>query len=100
MNVSQEQHHDHLLVRLSGRLDTLSTKSFDGQMADVMSGSAGAIVIDMSDVDFVASAGLRSLLTTAKQLRVANRDLALSGLRPSVREVFDISGFSTILKIR
>ncbi len=56
------------------------------------------IVVDFSSVDFVSSAGLRVLLATAKKIGTSG-SLRLFGLNPSVREVFDVSGFSTIFAI-
>ncbi len=55
--------------------------------------------MDMAGVDYVASSGLRSRLIAAKQIKAAGHDLSLSCLQPSVREVFNISGFSTIFRI-
>lgn len=99
MEIQQEQHPDHTLVQVTGRLDTLNAKEFETGLAAVIDTTSSAIVINMAGIEYVASSGLRSLLTAAKRMRGAGRDLAISGLRPHVREVFDISGFSTIFKI-
>ncbi|SMH53664.1 STAS domain-containing protein [Mesorhizobium australicum] len=99
MNISKEEFPDHILMQVVGRLDTVHAKSFETYISETIRDSATAIVIDMSGVDYVASSGLRSLLIAAKQVKAVGRDLSLSGLQPSVREVFDISGFSTIFRI-
>lgn len=99
MNISSERLDDHTVVRMSGRLDTVHAKTFETYFAESVQGVSDAVVIDMSQIDYIASSGLRSLLIAAKQMRAAGRDLTLRGLQPHVREVFDISGFSTIFKI-
>ncbi|OZA88859.1 MAG: anti-anti-sigma factor, partial [Azorhizobium sp. 39-67-5] len=49
---------------------------------------------------YVSSSGLRALLVAGKAMRTAKRDLALRSLQPQIREVFDISGFSTLFEIK
>jgi len=99
MNISREQRDDHTIVRMEGRFDTVHAKTFDSFFAETVEAVSSAIAVDMSRVDYIASSGLRSLLIAAKQMKAAGRELTLSGLQPHVREVFDISGFSTIFKI-
>jgi anti-sigma B factor antagonist len=99
MNISHERLGDHTVVRMNGRLDTVHAKTFETYITETIQQEPGAIEVDMAHVDYIASSGLRSLLIAAKQMRAAGRDLSLSGLQPHVREVFDISGFSTIFKI-
>ncbi|MCK0197332.1 STAS domain-containing protein [Ancylobacter sp. 6x-1] len=99
MQIDSEQQDDHTVVRVKGRLDTVHAKTFEASLCDTIRDVPGAIVIDMSQVDYIASSGLRSLLIAGKQMKAAQRDLSLSGLQPHVREVFDISGFATIFRI-
>ncbi|MEO8329077.1 MAG: STAS domain-containing protein, partial [Candidatus Nanopelagicales bacterium] len=51
------------------------------------------------ELDYISSAGLRVLLGAAKKLRASGGTLGMFGLNQSVREVFDISGFSAILSV-
>ncbi|MBS7538321.1 STAS domain-containing protein [Ancylobacter lacus] len=99
MQIDREQNDTHTVIRVKGRLDTVHAKTFESYVCDTIRDVPGALVIDMSQVDYIASSGLRSLLIAGKQMKAAQRDLALSGLQPHVREVFDISGFATIFKI-
>ena len=62
-------------------------------------GGAAKLVIDFSSLDYISSAGLRVLLGTAKRLSQAKGALRLFGLNETVREVFEISGFATILTV-
>ena len=64
----------------------------------LIEGGASTVIVDFGAIDFVSSAGLRVLLATAKKLR-PDGTLRLYGLNDSVQEVFDVSGFSTIIPI-
>lgn len=82
-----------------GRLDSSSAKPFEDELLPTVSAGERPVVIDFSDVAYVSSAGLRVMLIAAKKSKAAGTALALSGLAPHVREVFDISGFSAFFTI-
>jgi anti-anti-sigma factor len=66
----------------------------------ILAGGAQKVVVDFTALDYVSSAGLRVLLGAAKKLQGAGKGLRLFGLNETVREVFEISGFSKILTVR
>ena len=86
------------IVAIAGSLDSATApeaqKSLDAVLAD-----AKKVVLDFSGLDYISSAGLRVLLGAAKKLRASGGTLGIFGLNQSVREVFEISGFSTILSV-
>ena len=86
------------IVAIAGSLDSTTApeaqKSLDAVLAD-----AKKVVLDFSGLDYISSAGLRVLLGAAKKLRASGGTLGIFGLNQSVREVFEISGFSTILSV-
>jgi anti-anti-sigma factor len=57
------------------------------------------VILDMRDCTYISSAGLRFVLTVAKQAASARGGLAIFGLQPAVNEVFESSGFQNILSI-
>ena len=57
------------------------------------------MTLDFTKLDYISSAGLRVLLGAAKTLLASGGSLGIFGLNPSVLEVFEISGFSTILAV-
>jgi anti-anti-sigma factor len=69
-------------------------KALDGVLA-----SARKVVLDFSGLDYISSAGLRVLLGVAKKLKGSGGTLRMFGLNQSVKEVFEISGFATILSV-
>ena len=87
------------VLRLSGRLDSASSPELERSLRDALAG--GRLVVDLSALDFISSAGLRVLLLAAKQLRAATPPgrLVMAGVRGNVREVFEMSGFLTLFPV-
>jgi len=98
MNITDEAVDGATVAHLEGNLDTTTAPEVQARFDGLIEAGTTTLVADFSAVDFVSSAGLRVLLATAKKLR-PNGALRLFGLNPSVREVFDVSGFSTIIPI-
>ncbi len=86
------------VLRISGRIDSATANDFD-QVAPHRASTEGSLVIDLAEVDYVSSAGLRVFLRSAKAARSSGCRLVLTGLTSPVREVFDISGFATLFAI-
>jgi anti-anti-sigma factor len=80
---------------LEGRLDTATAPAIEGQLLQQLNGQR--VVLDMSGVGFVSSAGLRVLLKAAKAAKTSGNGFVLCGLQPAVREVYEISGFDRII---
>lgn len=98
MQISTRTSSDIHIVAISGSLD--STTSPEAQKSlDMVLAGAKKVALDFSQLDYISSAGLRILLGAAKQLRGKGGTLGMFGLNQSVREVFEISGFSSILSV-
>ncbi|MBP5377826.1 MAG: STAS domain-containing protein [Bacteroidaceae bacterium] len=89
---------DKITVELIGRLDTASVTDFDEEIAEVIADD-NDVVFDCKDLEYISSSGLRSVLNAHKQLKTAGGSLELVNLQPAVKSVFDLTGFSVILKI-
>jgi anti-anti-sigma factor len=87
-----------VIVALTGRLDSGAAPSLDQALSPLVEPD-GRLVLDLTKLDFVSSAGLRIFLKTAKQAKAARAGMALCGLNDSVRDVFEISGFMTIFAV-
>lgn len=102
MNVSFERLALTTLVIPEGRLDFSSAASFEKQLNEVLAGAGtapAAVIIDCAALDYVSSAGLRAFLLAARGSQRAGISFALCALKPAVREVFDLSGFTRIITI-
>ena len=79
-------------ILLEGELDHLGSKGLAEQLAETADGCSGPVVLDLQDVTFVGSSGLRALLEAYHHLDESGRRMSVSGLRPGVRRVFDTTG--------
>lgn len=98
MQIDEQTRGGVLLVSASGRLDSGSAGELEAVLPARVQTSEKT-VLSLADVPYVSSAGLRVLLMGAKAARAKGHKLVLAGLAPSVREVFDISGFTSIFAI-
>ncbi|HLW27877.1 MAG TPA: STAS domain-containing protein [Kiloniellales bacterium] len=99
MQISEAMDGEVLILSVQGRLDSNTSKELDEVLVQQIQ-SRPAVVLDFSSLEYISSAGLRVLLKAAKQGRAGGGKLALCCLSPHVREVFDISGFSSIFSIQ
>jgi len=100
MQIEVSEDHGVHVVALSGKLDTATSPETESRLRNVVGDGASKLVIDFQDVDFVSSAGLRVLLVAAKMLRGSGGEMRVCGLNEVVQEVFDISGFSSLLAVQ
>ncbi len=98
MQISETSHDGVLVISASGRIDSNTAGDLEAVLPGRVEHNA-ATVMDLSQVAYVSSAGLRVLLRGAKIAKSTGNNLVLCGLDPSVQEVFDISGFSSIFTI-
>ena len=99
MEISIDKQSKAVIVMVKGRMDGVSAPEFEKTMADHIASGARRFVVDCSALEYISSAGLRSLLTTAKTLRARDGQLVFAAFRDVVREVFEIGGFSTIFSV-
>src|SRR5207302_9357404 len=100
MEFAQELSGDVVIVKLTGRLDSSSAPPAEENFTRVLAGGALHLAIDMSNLEYISSAGLRVLLVVAKKVQQGQGKVVLFGLVRNVREVFSISGFDRIFTIQ
>ena len=88
-----------LVFALKGRLDSSNAGELEKGLGDLFTQSGQKAVVDMEKLDYISSAGLRVVLMLAKRARQTGGRVLLSCLAPSVREVFEISGFLKIVEV-
>lgn len=98
MEIREQRQGNVIVISPVGRLDSLSCREFEARLLAALD-EIRAVVVDCAAMDYISSAGLRSLLVAAKHNRTTGGQLALAALRDNPREVFDISGFSAIFAI-
>ena len=96
MEIKVETFGDATVLVPVARVDSATAKAFEAKVLQVVNSGAPRIIIDFSELDYISSAGLRVVLVGAKMTRTP-RKFALCGMKPHIREVFDVSGFAKIL---
>ncbi len=81
------------------RFDAYTANDIETALRDRISVGARKIIVDFSGTEYVASAGLRVLLSAAKSLKSLGGKIALFSMKPQVYEVFEVTGFTQIFKI-
>ena len=99
MNISESIQDKVAILRVQGKLDSMSSPDLDKRLTALIEGGTCRIVVDLSGIDYVSSAGLRVFLSAAKRLKQAHGKLALANPSAQVQQIFDIAGFASILSI-
>ena len=98
MDITESRSAGTLVMTLNGRLDAASVQAFHERLLNCIDGGATSVLLDLALLDYISSAGLRSLLTAAKRLQAGDGRFAVCALTGNVREVFQVSGFDTIIE--
>ena len=91
MQINKNQEAGKLTLAPIGRVDTITSPELE---AAIVLDGVEELVFDLSQVDYISSAGLRVLLSAQKKM--ASRSMKIANAKPAVKEVFDITGFSDI----
>ena len=99
MQITVKAVGDVKVVEFEGKLDTHTSSAAQTELTQLIDGGAEKILLNFGRLAYISSAGLRILLAAAKQLKAAGGELRICCLNEIVQEVFDISGFTTIVKV-
>jgi anti-sigma B factor antagonist len=99
MEISEQSKDNALVLSLSGRLDTLNYGILEKKLQSLFDENKTRIILNCGDLEYVSSSGLRVLLMYLKKANNVDGKLVLSDLQASIKEIFDISGFTSIFEI-
>jgi anti-anti-sigma factor len=99
MNITEKKVNTTLVLGLSGRLDATTTPEVDKLVTERMKSGENNLLFDLTELQYISSAGLRLLVVALKQTSASKGSMALCGLREPVKMVFDVSGFTSFFKI-
>lgn len=97
MRIASHVEQNVVIVSVSGRLDALTAADFDHAVAGVMKDGPVNMILACPALEYISSAGLRSMLALAKQLKARGGRLICAELSGTAREVFDMSGFGAAI---
>ncbi|MFA6127972.1 MAG: STAS domain-containing protein [Bacteroidales bacterium] len=99
MNVQVAKSADYTIVSVEGRVDTTNAGEFEKSMMEVIDGGCTRLILNCSDLSYISSSGLRVFLIVQKKMTALRGQFRLSNLQPGIKEIFDISGFSSIFSV-
>lgn len=97
MEIRNEKAGAAVVAILAGRLDESSASNADASLAAILDGGERHLILDLAALEYISSVGLRVILTSAKKLRAAKGTLRICGAVKHVREVIELSGFTSII---
>ena len=99
MEIKLSQDGNVTVIAVEGSIDALTADAFLESMQEQLAAGHYRLVIDLSQVSYASSAGLRAILVALKEARQEGGDLTLAAVQKGVYRVFEMSGFNSILKI-
>jgi anti-anti-sigma factor len=102
MNVTSRRFANAVVVQAAGRLDQDSCEGFRVDLQKNVEQAArdgGAIVLDLSGLEYVSSAGLRCFMLASRQAKAQHGRILVAALQPMVAEIFAISHFNLVFQV-
>ncbi|MDX2171052.1 MAG: STAS domain-containing protein [Deltaproteobacteria bacterium] len=99
MQIAEERIGNALVLRPSGRLDGTTAADFERAVLARFDPPPGKLLLDLAELEYVSSAGLRAILMAAKRGKGVGCPLAVCRARDHIREVFEVSGFGSVLTL-
>ncbi len=99
MRIGEEKDGRALVIAPEGRVDSVSSSELEKLVVSRIEAGEKRLVLDLSGVEYISSAGLRVLLMAAKRLKEPPAGLVLCGMGPSVRTVLELAGFLPLFAV-
>ncbi len=103
MKIEFQPHPDHpeiIRITLAGRLDTGGEAEIAPQMLQAVEHSGIGVILDLAQVDFISSAGLRLLVQAYKNLTAKGKKLAMIRAQPAVYKIFKLAAFEAAFNLQ
>jgi anti-anti-sigma factor len=100
MDINIRESGEIRIIDLKGRLDTGTSPAAESAINKILDDGCQKLAINLAGTDYISSSGLRVLLATAKKMSAMKGKFKICQPNDVVREILDISGFSTILDVR
>jgi anti-anti-sigma factor len=102
MSISSENLSGTVVARPRGRIDYEASTGFQKDLELLVTQareSGSALLVSCAEVSYVSSAGLRAFLVIARAAKSAGVEFAVCALGPTVQDVFEVSGFSRLIRV-
>ena len=99
MEISQKEENGIVSIAIKGRLDADSSLEAEKVVKEALGGDANRLLFNLGELEYLSSAGLRVLLSAAKEMRRRDGKIVLCALNEFVKEIFEVSGFQSLIPI-
>jgi anti-anti-sigma factor len=99
MEITQKEENGIVSIVIKGRLDADSSPEAEKVVKDALGEQTNRILFDLGQLEYLSSAGLRVLLSAAKEMRRREGKIVLCSLNEFVKEIFEVSGFQSLIPI-
>jgi anti-anti-sigma factor len=96
VEISEQRNGDVIVLGPVGRIDNDTSPGFQAKLVGL---DGARVLVDLTGVDYISSAGLRALMMASKQSKASAGRLAVASLGPVVKEIFEISRFSLVVQV-
>lgn len=99
MEFSSQKTEHAVTIKVTGRMDAVTAPGFEQECGRWIEEGNKNLIVDLSGLEYISSAGLRVILGVGKKLKAQGGTLTFGGMSGIVKEVFEISGFSSIFPV-
>lgn len=99
IEIGSKKQKDATIVSIKGRMDALSSPDFERHLEALMETGVKNFILNLEELNYISSAGLRSILIIAKKLKEKEGRISLACLTKAVKEIFVVSGFISLFPI-
>lgn len=99
MDLTEEMIGEIVVLGVKGRLDNETAPTLERRLTEAFAGSGRRLVLDLRQLEYISSAGLRVLLLAAKRAEETGSRFVVCGLSGTVQQVFEFGGFLKVFRI-
>jgi anti-anti-sigma factor len=99
LSINVESHKRVELVTVNGRIDSNSAPQFDKALKDIMEGGRHNIVLNLAEVNYMSSAGLRGMVSALRECKKNRGDVRIAAASERVNEVLELAGLDSLFQL-
>jgi len=99
LNIEESDQHGVHVMKVAGRLDATSATIFQKRIENWAATPGAKVVVNLADLLYLSSAGMRVMLAATKKLHSLHGVLAFCALQTPVRKIIEVAGFDSVLKL-
>ena len=98
VEINTKEEADYFLVEVAGEVDASSSIDLDNAIKTALENKSN-VLIDLEELEYISSAGLGVFISYLEEFKEKEKKMVLFGLKPKVKEVFEILGLQHIIKM-